>query len=85
MASVADARILEVVEATTRIVFDGGGLAEERLCLQARMKGRGIKKPTGLRRPEVPGALLDILLRCVDITEMNGEIQRGYYNRQLTK
>jgi len=35
--------------------------------------------------PIVLGALLDILPRCVDMKENNGEITRGTYSDQLTK
>jgi hypothetical protein len=49
------------------------------------MKGGGIKKETGLRRPVLLGALLDILPTCIDITETGEEVKKGYYSKQLTK
>jgi len=48
------------------------------------MKGGGVKKLTNLRRPAFLGDPLGILPRCVDITEENGEVAKGYYSMQLT-
>ena len=48
------------------------------------MKGGGIKRATDSRYPAFLGALLDILLRCVDRKERNGEITVGTYSDQLT-
>jgi hypothetical protein len=80
MASLVDSYIKEAVEASTRTEFEEEEMAEERLRLQTRMKGGGIKKLSDLRRPAILGALLDILPRCIDIAESNGEVQRGYYS-----
>ena len=71
------------MEAATGIDFDQEEMAEERLRLPTRMKGGGIKKQIDMRRPAFLGAILDILPRFVDITEENGEVQKGYYNKQL--
>ena len=84
IASHVDACIMEAVEASTSIDFDEEEMTEERLRLPTRMKGGGIKKLTDLRRPAFLGALLDILPRCIDITESNRGVQKGYYSKQLT-
>jgi len=39
---------------------------------------------TDTRRPAFLGALLDILPRCIDMKENNGEDMPGYYSEQLT-
>ena len=83
MTLLVDACISEAVEAATGIDFDQEEMTEEKLRLPARMKGGGIKKHTDMRRPAFLGALLDITPRCIDITEENGEVQKGYYNKQL--
>ena len=85
MAALVDACILETVEASTEIDFEEEEVAEERLRLSARMKGRGVKKLIDLRIPAFMGALLGILPRCIDIAEENGEVTKGYYNQHLTK
>ena len=48
------------------------------------MKGGGIRKVTDTRCPAFLGALLDIMPRCVDMTENNGEVTKGVYSEQLT-
>jgi hypothetical protein len=42
------------------------------------MKGGGMKKLTELHIPAFLGALLDILPKCIDITEEKGEVTRGF-------
>jgi hypothetical protein len=74
MVSLVDACILEAVEAALSIDFNEENMAEERLRLPARMKRGGIKKHKNMKRPAFLGAVLDIMPRCVDITEMSGEI-----------
>jgi hypothetical protein len=59
-------------------------MAKERLRLPARMKGGGIKREADTRYPTFMGALLDILPRCVDKKESNGEITKGIYSEELT-
>jgi len=59
-------------------------MAKERLRLPARMKGGGIRRATDTRCPAFLGALLDILPRCVDKAEANGEVTKGVYSEQLT-
>jgi hypothetical protein len=83
MAHLVDACILKAVEAAKGIDFEDEEMAEERLRLPARMNGGGIKKQTNMRRPAFLGALLDMLPRCVGITEVNGIVQRDYYTKQL--
>jgi hypothetical protein len=48
------------------------------------MRGGGIKILKDLRIPAFLGALLDILPRCIDMKEENGEVSKGYYNQHLT-
>ena len=76
---------MEAVHATTGVDFDIEEAAQERLKIPARMKGWGIKKVEDTRYPAFLGALLDVLPRCVDITEANGECNPGYYTQQLTE
>ena len=64
--------------------FETEVMAKERLRLPARMKGGGIRRATDTRCPAFTGALLDILPRCVDKTETNGEVTKGVYSEQLT-
>jgi hypothetical protein len=63
---------MDAVQAATGVDFDTEVMAKERLRLPARMKGGGIKRATDTRYPSFPGALLDILPRCVDKKENNG-------------
>ena len=79
MAGHVDCCIMEVVQAATGVDFDTKVMAKERLRLLARMKGGGIKRATDTRYPTCMGALLDILPRCVDKKESNGEIKKGIY------
>jgi len=72
------------VEAARCINYYEEDMTKDGLRLRARMKGLGIKKQKDLRRPAFLGVLLDILPRCIDIMETNGEVQRGYYSKQLT-
>ena len=76
--------IMEAVRAATGVDFDKEVMAKERLRLPARIKGRGIKRTTDNVYPTFLGALLDILSRCVDMKDTNGEISRGTYSEQLT-
>jgi len=59
-------------------------MAKERLRLPARMKGGGIKRATDTVYPQLLGALLDILPRCVSRKESNGEITKGIHSDQIT-
>ena len=54
--------------------FDTEVMAKERLRLPTRMKGGGIKREADTMYTAFLGALLDILPRCVDRKETNGEI-----------
>jgi hypothetical protein len=65
--------------------FETEMMAKERLRLPARMKGGGIKRSTDSRYPAFLGALLDILPRCVNRKERNGEATKGTYSDQLTE
>ena len=64
--------------------FETEVMAKERLRLPTRMKGRGIRRATDTRCPAFLGAPLDILPRCVDMMEANGEVTKGVYSEQLT-
>ncbi len=48
------------------------------------MKGGGIKRATDTKYPTFLGALLDILPRCVNMRENNGEITKSIYSDQPT-
>jgi hypothetical protein len=65
---------MEAVQAATGVDFDTEVMAKEKLRLPARMKGGGIKRTTDNMYPTFLGALLDILPRCVDMTETHGEV-----------
>ncbi len=84
MAKHVDLDIMEVVHAAKGVDFDVEEAARERLKIPARMKGGDIKRATYTRYPVFLGALLDVLPRCVDRTEANGECIPGYYTQQLT-
>jgi len=77
--------IMEAVQAATGVDFDMESAAMKRLRLAARMKGGGIKKAVGTRRPAFMGALLDVLPRCIDMKPENREEMPGYYSEQLTE
>jgi hypothetical protein len=49
------------------------------------MKGGGIKRAADVKYPTFLGALLDVLPRCVDRKDKNGEIVKGIYSDQLTE
>ncbi len=76
---------MEAVQAATGVNFETEGMAKERLRLPARMKGGGIKRSTDSRYPTFLGALLDILPRCVDRKDRNGEVRKGTYSDQLAE
>ena len=65
MVDLVDAAVLEVCHAATDIRFNDEPVAKDRLRLSARLKGRGIRNMTDLRRPTFLGAILDILPRCI--------------------
>jgi len=75
---------MEAMQAATGVDFDSEDAARERLKIPARMKGGGITRATETRYPAFLGALLDVLPRCIDKTEANGEKVPGYYAQQLT-
>ena len=75
MAAHVDCCIMEAVQAATGVDFDTEEVARERLRLPTRMKGRGIKRTTDTRYPSFLGALLDVLPRCIDRRDENGEAQ----------
>jgi len=85
MAEYVDNCILEAVHAAPGVDFDNEDTARERLRIPARMKGGGIRRATETRYPTFLGALLDVLPRCIDKTEANGEKVQGYYAQQLTE
>jgi hypothetical protein len=85
MAEHVDYCIMEAVQAATGVDFDGEEAARERLRIPARMKGGGIRRATETRYPAFLGALLDVLPRCIDRTEDNGESIKGYYTQQLVE
>ena len=85
MAKHVDCCIMEAVHDATGVDFDGEEAARETLRIPARMKGGGIRRATETRYPTFLGALLDILQRCIDWTEDNGECIPRYYARQMTE
>ena len=56
----------------------------ERLRIPTRMKGGGVRRVEDTRYLAFLGAWLDVLPRCIDRTEANGECVSGYYAYQLT-
>jgi hypothetical protein len=77
MARHVDCCIMEAVRAATGVFFETELMAKQRLRLPARMKGGGIRKSTNSGYPAFLGALLDILPRCVDRKDRNGEVTKG--------
>jgi hypothetical protein len=75
--------IMEAVYATTRVDFDTEDAAREKLSIPARMKGGGIKSAEDTRYPAFLGAVLDVMPRCIDMTEASGESVPGYDTHQL--
>ena len=69
---------MEAVHAATGVDFDGEEAARERLRIPAKMKGGGIRRATETRYPAFLEALLEVLPRCIDRTEDNGESIPGY-------
>ena len=80
-----DAAILEVCHATTGIRFGAESVAKDMLGLPARLKGGEVKSMGDLRRPAFLGVILDILPRCIDKRDPNGEKTMGFYSSILTK
>ena len=85
MAESVDAAILNVCHAATCIRFNVEPVAKDRLRLPAWLKGGGIRTMPDMRRPVFHGAILDILLRCIDKRGPNGEEIEGVYNNIPTK
>jgi len=83
MEEYGDICIMEAIQAATGVDFDNEETARERLRIPARMKGGGIRRATETRYPTFLGALLDVLPRCIDRTEANGEKIQGYYAQHL--
>jgi len=79
-----DCSIMEAVHAATGLNFDTEVMAKERLRLPEIMKGGDIKRATDTRYLSFLGALMDILPRCVDMKESNGEITKAIYSDHLT-
>ena len=75
---------MEAVQAATRVDFDMEEMARERLRIPARMIGGGIRRATDTRYPAFLGGLLDVLPRCIDMMEDNGDKCQGYYSEQLS-
>jgi len=73
MADHIDCCIMEAVQAATGVDFNGEEGARERLRIPTRMEGGGIRRATETRYPAFLGVLLDVLPRCIDRTEDNGE------------
>ncbi len=73
--------ILEAVQAATGVNFDLEDAAKQRLRFPTRMKGGGIKSTKATRYPAFLGALPDVLPRCIDMTEINGDKINDRYNK----
>jgi hypothetical protein len=84
MVEYVDNCIMEAVHAATGVDFDSEDAGRERLRIPARMKGGGIKRATETRYPTFLGALLEVLPRCIDMTEAKGEKVHGYYAQLKT-
>jgi len=82
MVEYVDNCIMEAVHAATGVDFDSEDAGRERLRIPARMKGGGIKRATETRYPTFLGALLEVLPRCIDMTEANGENNSGILRAQ---
>jgi hypothetical protein len=63
MAEIVDVAILEAVHATTGINFNADYVARDRLRLQVKLKGGGLRSMSELRRTSFMGAILDTLPR----------------------
>ena len=83
MVAHVDCCIMEAVHATTGVDFDTEDATRKRLRHPARMKGGGMKRSSDTRYPAFLGALLDILLRCIDRKDEQGKSQPGCYLQQL--
>ena len=84
MAELLDLAIVEAVHSATGIEFDAETVAKDKLRLSARLKGGGIRNMVELSNLAFLGAMLDILPRCIDRKDQEGEKTTGVYNRQLT-
>ena len=85
MAGRVDNCIIKAAQVATGVEFDTEVMAKERLRLLARMKGGGIKRAADVKYPSFLGAILDVLPRCVDMKDKNGEIVKGIYSDHLTE
>jgi len=83
MDEIVDAAIIEAVYAVMGIDFNADDVAKYRLRLPSRLKGRGLRNMTNLKRPAFLEAILDTLPRCIDMRGLNGELTKGFYNKQL--
>ena len=82
MAKLVDAVIVEAVHAVTCIIdFNVEVIAKDRLRLQARVKGGGIRSMMDMRRPVFLDAILYILPRCIDSKAPTGELTKEIYNK----
>ena len=75
---------MEAVHAAMGIDFDAESVARDRLRLTARLKGGGIGSMLDLRRPAFLGAMLNILPRCIDKEDEEGEKTKRVYGIPLT-
>jgi len=83
MAELVDVAILEAVHEAAGIEFDAETVAKDILRLPTRLKGGGIRSMVDLIVPAFLGATLDILPRCIDRKDQEGEKTKGVYNREL--
>ena len=85
MVELVDVAIIEAIHAATGIELFAETEAKDILRLPPRLKGGEIMSMVDLRRPAFLGAMLDIMPRCIDMKDHEGEKTKGVYSIQLTK
>ena len=84
MTEYVNSCIMEAVQVATGVDFDMEEMAKERMRIPSRMKGGEIRRATDTIYPAFLGGLLDVLPRCIDKMEDNGDKCKGYHSEQLT-
>jgi len=75
--------LLEATQQGARANFSSEDLARQRLHILSRLKRGGITRISELREPAVLWSILDILPKCIDEKDDNGDIVKGVYAKRF--